>query len=152
MKNIDSICSSFVQVLADQQQTILRQLLEEPPNHEDNNATIKAKYFYKSCMNTSKHPLLIFEFPCTCSPDERFKTSFCSPEKAQIRKTGVEPMIELLNYYGGWPILNPDWTKPNQTIEELMGRMRSELNEHFLISILVGPDDKNSSVNVLLVK
>lgn len=32
-----------------------------------------------------------------------------------------------------------------------MGKMRSELNEHFLISVLVGPDDKNSSVNILLV-
>lgn len=41
-------------VLADQQQVILRQLLEEPSNQDDNSATIKAKYFYKSCVNISK--------------------------------------------------------------------------------------------------
>lgn len=76
---------------------------------------------------------------------------FLFVESAQIRKNGVEPIIDRLNLYGGWPILDADWTKPDQTIEELMGKMRSELNEHFLISILVGPDDKNSSVNVLLV-
>lgn len=41
-------------VLADQQQVILRQLLEEPSNNDDNSATIKAKYFYKSCVDISK--------------------------------------------------------------------------------------------------
>lgn len=44
----------MVKVLADQQQVILRQLLEEPSNHDDNKATIKAKHFYKSCVNISK--------------------------------------------------------------------------------------------------
>lgn len=58
-----------------------------------------------------------------------------------------------MNYYGGWPILDKSWKKPNpnESIEQLLGRMRRELNEHFMVSILVGPDDKNSSVNILLV-
>lgn len=43
-----------VQVLADQQQVILRQLLEEPLNQDDNQATIKAKHFYMSCVNICK--------------------------------------------------------------------------------------------------
>lgn len=60
-------------------------------------------------------------------------------------------MKNLLKSYGGWPLLEKHWKKPNQSIEQLMGEMRSELNEHFLISVLVGPDDKNSSVNILLV-
>lgn len=46
-----------LQVLADQQQVILRQLLEEPSNNDDNKATIKAKHFYKSCVNISKYSL-----------------------------------------------------------------------------------------------
>lgn len=41
-------------VLADQQQVILRQLLEEPVNQDDNSATIKAKHFYKSCVDIRK--------------------------------------------------------------------------------------------------
>lgn len=30
--------------------------------------------------------------------------------------------------------------------------MHGELNEHFLVSMLVAPDDKNSSVNILVVR
>lgn len=33
----------------------------------------------------------------------------------------------------------------------MLGSMHGELNEQFLVSILVGPDDKNSSVNILVV-
>lgn len=73
--------------------------------------------------------------------------------KAQIRTINDQPLKDLLKRYGGWPLLDKNWVKPNpnQSIEELMGTMRRELNEHFLVSILVGPDDKNSSVNILLV-
>lgn len=44
----------WIKVLADQQQVILRQLLEEPVNQDDNLATIKAKHFYKSCTDIRK--------------------------------------------------------------------------------------------------
>lgn len=39
------------EVLSDQLQVILKKVLEEPPNGQDNNATLKAKLFYKSCMD-----------------------------------------------------------------------------------------------------
>lgn len=45
-------------MLADQQQVILRQLLEEPVNQDDNRATIKAKHFYKSCVDIREYSLL----------------------------------------------------------------------------------------------
>lgn len=44
-----------IKVLADQQQVILRQLLEEAVNQDDNRATIKAKHFYKSCVDIRKY-------------------------------------------------------------------------------------------------
>lgn len=40
------------EVLGDKMQVILRRLLEEPVNRDDNNATLKAKRFYRSCMDT----------------------------------------------------------------------------------------------------
>lgn len=46
----------ILQVLADQQQVILKQVLEEPIDNKDNEATIKAKTFYKSCMDLRKFP------------------------------------------------------------------------------------------------
>lgn len=42
------------QVLADQQQVILKGVLEEAIDNNDNEATIKAKTFYKSCMDLRK--------------------------------------------------------------------------------------------------
>lgn len=42
---------STFEVLADQQQFILRNLLEEPISQLDHSATIKAKKFYASCMD-----------------------------------------------------------------------------------------------------
>jgi len=47
-----------VQVLADQQQVILKGVLEETIDNNDNDATIKAKTFYKSCMDLRKYLLL----------------------------------------------------------------------------------------------
>lgn len=127
--------------MADQQQLILRQLLEEPINREDNPATVKAKFFYASCMNLSKKIVL----------SSTILNIHFESISAQIREIYDKPLKKLLKSYGGWPLLEKNWKKPNQSIEQLMGKMRSELNEHFLVSILVGPDDKNSSVNILLV-
>lgn len=70
---------------------------------------------------------------------------------AQIRSVGDKPLKELLKHYGGWPVLDKNWKKPTQSLEEMMGTMHGELNEHFLVSMLVAPDDKNSSVNILVV-
>ena len=46
---------STFEVLADQLQIILKGILEEGPNKLDNNSTLKAKYFYHSCMNQSEY-------------------------------------------------------------------------------------------------
>lgn len=47
----DKSSISTFEVLADQLQVSLKRVLEEPPNNEDNEATLKAKMFYKSCMD-----------------------------------------------------------------------------------------------------
>lgn len=57
-----SIERSFIalQVLADQQQVILKGLLEEPLDIFDNHATTKAKKFYKSCVDLRKFFQVLF--------------------------------------------------------------------------------------------
>ena len=42
---------STFETLGDQLILILKQLLEDPINERDNDATVKAKNFYKSCMD-----------------------------------------------------------------------------------------------------
>ncbi|VVC33209.1 Hypothetical protein CINCED_3A017909 [Cinara cedri] len=110
------------EVLADRLQVILKGLLEETINRFDSSATIKAKLFYKSCMNIS-----------------------------QIRHIGDTPIHELLNSFGGWPVIwnDNDWKPPKYSIEVLLGRLKREYNEGIIIESWIGPDDKNSSVNIL---
>lgn len=132
-------------MLADQQQMILRQLLEDGTNDADNEATIKAKRFYKSCMNISEY----WAESRRLRDTKQFQFYFICT--AQIRQHAEQPLKALLKSLGGWPVLEKNWSPPNQTIERLLGKLRGEFNEHFIVSILVGPDDKNSSVNILQV-
>lgn len=50
----DKASISTFEVLADQLQVILKDVLEEPLNANDSEATTKAKTFYKSCMDIRK--------------------------------------------------------------------------------------------------
>ncbi|PBC26987.1 Membrane metallo-endopeptidase [Apis cerana cerana] len=112
---------STFEVLANQLQVILKRILEEPPNNEDNNATLKAKIFYKSCMDIPR-----------------------------IREIGDAPLRKTLEFLGGWPVVvGPSWKPPPYSVEVLLGRLRGQYNEGVLLEQWVGPDDKNSSANIL---
>ncbi|KAK9502137.1 hypothetical protein O3M35_012728 [Rhynocoris fuscipes] len=112
---------SVFEVLSDQLQVILKGVLEEPYNSEDNAATKKAKLFYKTCMDIR-----------------------------QIRKVSDTPLRAALNKLGGWPVVvGPSWRPPGTTIEHLLGTLRGQYNEGVIVEQWVGPDDKNSSANIV---
>ncbi|ENN73974.1 hypothetical protein YQE_09430, partial [Dendroctonus ponderosae] len=67
----------------------------------------------------------------------------------QIRKVGDQPIRDVLDSLGGWPVTKVDWQPPNSSIETLLGRIRGVYSEGFLVEQWVGPDDKNSSVNII---
>lgn len=48
--------------------------------------------------------------------------------------------------------MGPSWTPPPYPVEVLLGRLRGEFNEGVLLEQWVGPDDKNSSANILQVR
>ncbi|XP_043461752.1 neprilysin-1-like isoform X2 [Leptopilina heterotoma] len=117
----DKSSISTFEVMADQLQVILKRVLEEPINNYDNDATVKAKMFYKSCIHI--------------------------PE---IRKFGDEPLRRVLKSLGGWPVVEgASWKAPTYPVEVLLGRLRGEFNEGVFFEQWVGPDDKNSSMNIL---
>ncbi|KAH8409250.1 hypothetical protein KR009_011232, partial [Drosophila setifemur] len=112
---------STFEVLSDQQQVILRGVLEEPIDERDNQATIKAKTFFKSCMDIP-----------------------------QIRKIGSGRLKQVLKSFGGWPVIERNWHPPaDLSVERLMGLLRLNYSEPVMIELYVGADDKNSSVNIL---
>ena len=73
----------------------------------------------------------------------------------QIRETSDKPLRSVLESLGGWPVLDPNWTEGKaarlDSVESLLGRLRGELNQGVLVEQWVGPDDKNSSVNIIQV-
>ncbi|XP_018329444.1 neprilysin-1 [Agrilus planipennis] len=111
---------STFEVMADQLQVILKEVLEEPISLEDNEATTKAKTFYNTCMDIH-----------------------------QLRKIGDHPLRQILSSLGGWPVTMKTWTPPPLTLENLLGEIRGTYNEGILVEQWIGPDDKNSSVNII---
>ncbi|XP_058829877.1 neprilysin-1-like [Topomyia yanbarensis] len=113
---------STFEVLADQQQMILKGVLEEQADVNDNQATIKAKMFYKSCMDLQ-----------------------------QIRRIGIKPLRYVLKLLGGWPVIEQEWVPPTTSVEYLLGLLRGVYSEPVLVELYVGADDKNSSRNILQI-
>lgn len=82
-------------------------------------AALKARFLFKSCMN--------YEI---------------------LEKRGHQPLLDLLNLLGGWPILDPKWKDEEFNWIELMAKLRL-YNNDILISEWVGPDIKNSDEFVI---
>ncbi|XP_042310364.1 kell blood group glycoprotein [Sceloporus undulatus] len=81
-------------VLLEENQLIMKRLLEEPQLGVNSSANEKAVRFYTSCMNTE-----------------------------QIEAQGAQPLKELINEVGGWNITG-SWNETdfNQTLQLLMGK------------------------------
>ncbi|XP_068632118.1 neprilysin-4-like [Battus philenor] len=82
-------------------------------------AALKSRFLFKSCMN--------YEI---------------------LEKRGHQPLLDLLELLGGWPILNKNWNYTNFDWLELMAKLRV-YNNDILISEWVGPDIKNSDEFVI---
>ncbi|KAK6176464.1 hypothetical protein SNE40_014749 [Patella caerulea] len=106
--------------LHDELQIILKGQLEEPPSIDDNQASIKAKILYKSCVNVT-----------------------------QLEKVGVDPLRKVLDNLGKWPVIEPTWDSSNFVVEDMLGYLRGQYNAPILIDCWVGADDKNSSANII---
>lgn len=70
---------------------------------------------------------------------------------AQIRKAGDTPLKVLIRNLGGWPVLDENWETPKTSLEQMLAKIRGKYNEAILVAVVVGPDDKNSSANILQV-
>ncbi|KAL5284704.1 MMEL1 family protein [Megaselia abdita] len=82
-------------------------------------AETKAKYLYDSCMD---HKLL--------------------------KKRGVKPLLHLLESFGGWPVLDPNWNEDDFNWINLTAELRLYNNDIFIVQ-WIGPDLKNSDQNII---
>ena len=114
---------STFEVLADQLQIILKGLLESPKKEDDSQISQESKHLYQSCVNIS-----------------------------QIVKIGDEPLRQGLADLGGWPLTfhDEDWSAP-PSLEISIAMIRKKFNTGVLVDLWVGPDDRDSEVNVIQI-
>lgn len=60
-------------------------------------------------------------------------------------------MREVIDELGGWPVLNENWDFPGWRLELLLGKLRGDYNQGLIVEQWVGPDDRNSSINIIQV-
>ncbi|XP_047995531.1 neprilysin-4-like [Leguminivora glycinivorella] len=99
--------------------TKLKSLLQKDDFTKTDDAALKAKFLFKSCMN--------YEI---------------------LQKRGHQPLLDLLNLFGGWPILDSIWLPLSFDWLDVMAKLRL-YNNDILISEWVGPDIKNSDEYVI---
>lgn len=109
------------EVLRESLDSVLKDLLEAEITEDDCESYVKAKHLYASCID---HDIL--------------------------QRRGKQPLMDLLDQFGGWPILTPDWKPRNFDWNTMMGQLRLFNNDIFL-SEWVGPDIKNSSEYIIQI-
>ena len=82
-------------------------------------AQTKARYLYQSCTNSRL-----------------------------LEKRGIQPLLQLIESLGGWPVLDPDWEENKFDWLNLTAQLR-RYNNDILIVQWVGPDIKNSDENII---
>ncbi|XP_076639917.1 neprilysin-4 isoform X3 [Colletes latitarsis] len=103
--------------------SVLKELLDDPIpmdlEFNSNDATVKAKQLFQSCMN--------YEI---------------------LEQRMERPLTQLLDELGGWPILRPNWDPEKFDWLLLVAQLRL-YNNDILISEWVAPDIKNSEQYVI---
>ncbi|XP_013097717.2 neprilysin-4 isoform X1 [Stomoxys calcitrans] len=84
-----------------------------------NDAQVKARHLYQSCTNIKL-----------------------------LEKRGIQPLLELVDSLGGWPVLDDHWRSDNFDWLNLTAHLR-RYNNDILIVQWVGPDIKNSDENII---
>ena len=73
-----------------------------------------------------------------------------------IENRDDEPLRNLLNDLGGWPVLGTNdggnWNESEYDFETLMGHLSGQYNNDVVVGSFVGTDDKDSTRRVLFVR
>ncbi|KAH9413417.1 Membrane metallo-endopeptidase-like 1 [Dermatophagoides pteronyssinus] len=170
---------STFEVMADDLQIILKDLLEQVPNSADNSATLKAKRFYQSCMNIQKinkiavQPILdtlqdVGGWPVLDRNwnEKRLKKTTISMMTVQTKSVllassssssssaaSSSPASLLSKSSSSSSSSTKTMTTNDQymelTLENLLGKLRGDYNQPIIVEQYIGPDDRNSSLNII---
>lgn len=111
--------------VADEIEIQLRTIMNEPVHANESKAFTLAKRLNASCMN-----------------------------RTAVEALGLRPMIDILNSYGGWPVVKgAEWDEKSWDWIQTIGKMRrTGLLTGYILSTSIGANFKNSSMHTLRVR
>ncbi|XP_018592050.2 membrane metallo-endopeptidase-like 1 isoform X3 [Scleropages formosus] len=115
---------SVFDILRDELEIILKGVLETE-NQKDREAFLKAKTLYKSCMN-----------------------------EGLIEQRDSQPLMELIDLVGGWPIASEGWMRNEErewSLEDTLATLNSRFHKKVLVDLFVWTDDRNSSRHIIYI-
>jgi hypothetical protein len=68
-----------------------------------------------------------------------------------IKEAGKVPLIQLLDSYGGWPILTTDWDESNFNWKKASSSLLIKLGIHIFFNITTIVDLDHTSNNIIFV-
>uniref|UniRef100_A0A8C5P1K7 Membrane metallo-endopeptidase-like 1 n=1 Tax=Jaculus jaculus TaxID=51337 RepID=A0A8C5P1K7_JACJA len=115
---------SIFDILRDELEVILKGMLENSTT-KDRPAVEKAKLLYRSCMKESV-----------------------------IEKRDSQPLLNILEVVGGWPVAMDKWNEtigPTWELERQLAVMNAQFNRRVLIDLFIWNDDQNSSRHIIYI-
>ncbi|XP_078094880.1 membrane metallo-endopeptidase-like 1 isoform X1 [Mustelus asterias] len=115
---------SIFDTLKDELETILKGVLERPDDG-DRDAFKKAKRLYRSCINDSL-----------------------------IEERDAEPLFNLLDEIGGWPVTTADWdvTKESDwSLETILSVLNANYNKRVVVDTFVWINERDSSKHIICI-
>lgn len=102
----------------------LRIILNEPPSSEDSKPFLLAKQFHASCLN-----------------------------QANIEEQGIKPLADILEAFGGWPVLKADlWSEGAfDWVDTIKKFRRMGFDTYVIFAFSIETNLKNSSERILVV-
>ncbi|KAH9518883.1 18S rRNA pseudouridine methyltransferase, partial [Bulinus truncatus] len=118
----DQSSLSIMENLRDQNEIIVKSLLEEPGQPNELHSIGKAKTLYSSCTNYSL-----------------------------INKRGDAPLKEfLLQELGGWPLIHKEWNESNFDLVSLIQKVNLH-GSYIIMQFYASTDDKDSNKRILKI-
>ncbi|XP_060055892.1 membrane metallo-endopeptidase-like 1 isoform X2 [Erinaceus europaeus] len=115
---------SVFDILRDELEVVLKGVLENSTS-TDRPAVQKAKMLYRSCMNQSV-----------------------------IEKRGSQPLVDIIETMGGWPVTMDKWNEtmgPKWELEQQLAMLNGQFNRRVLIDLFIWNDDQNSSRHIIYI-
>jgi neprilysin len=109
--------------LEQQNQLVLKNVLERNYTEMKSEAEKKAKRYFESCMDTDEI----------------------------MEKLGAKPMVQLLNDVGGWNVTGSEFNITKWSLQKILQKLHNTYNMGGLFGWAVGEDDRNSSKHIIQI-